>query len=99
MWHNQTVNFYSHFGQFYSPKFSASSTMSLNPLWPFFHCRDKQNNSHHKTYCKGCIQHYVTDAKLQVPNDPELDAAGIVVKEKNYFDAGGCINFLLFACC
>ena len=50
--------------------------MSLNPLWPFFHRRDKQNNSHHKTYCKGCVQHYVTDAKLQVPDDLELDAVG-----------------------
>ena len=74
MCHNQTVN--SNFGQFYSPKFSAPSTMLLNPLWPFFHHGDKQNNFHHKTYCKSCVQHYVTDAKLQVSNDPKLDFGG-----------------------
>jgi len=71
--------------------------MSLNPLWPFFHCGDKQNNSHYKTYCKGCVQHYVIQAKLQDPSDdPKLDATAKVVKEKTYFDTDASIIFLLF---
>jgi hypothetical protein len=49
--------------------------MLLNPLWPFFHCGDKQNNSHHTTYYKGCVQHYVTDAKLQVSTEINAEAA------------------------
>src|SRR6267154_1253213 len=91
---SQTVKFYSNFGQFYSPKFSASSTMLLNPLWPFFHHRDKQNNSHHKTYCKCWVQHYVTDLILSRPVSAEIDAEAALmgalaeVQEDEWSDDG-----------
>jgi hypothetical protein len=30
-----------------------------------FHRGEKQNTSHYKAYCKGCVHHYVTEAKLR----------------------------------
>jgi hypothetical protein len=37
-----------------------------------FHRGEKQNKSHHKSYCKGCVHHYVMEAKLQeVSDEPE----------------------------
>jgi hypothetical protein len=38
--------------------------MSLNVLWPFFHHREKQNSSHFKAYCKGCMTHHEAQAEL-----------------------------------
>ncbi|KAJ3791970.1 ribonuclease H-like domain-containing protein [Lentinula aff. detonsa] len=32
--------------------------MFSNPLWKYFHKRDKQNSSHYATRCKFCIQHF-----------------------------------------
>ena len=74
--------------------------MSLNPLWPFFHRGEKQNASHYRAYCKGCVGHYMAEAKLRdLSDDSELDAVAKVVKEKNLFTAGAllisyCLNFL-----
>jgi hypothetical protein len=74
--------------------------MSLNPLWPFFHRGEKQNASHHRAYCKGCVGHYMAEAKLRDPSDDsDLDAVAKAAKEKNLFIAGAslisyCLNFL-----
>jgi hypothetical protein len=64
--------------------------MSFNPLWPFFHHGEKQNKSHHKSYCKGCVHHYVMEAKLQEESNEleELDVAVAVLKNNCHFDNG-----------
>ena len=73
--------------------------MSLNPLWSFFHRGEKQNTSHYKAYCTGCVHHYVTEAKLwDQSDDSELDATASVVKEKSQFDAGAGIISIIYIC-
>ena len=73
--------------------------MLLNPLWSFFHRGEKQNTSHYKAYCKGCVHHYVTEAKLRdQSDDSELDATASVVKEKSQFDAGAGIISIIYIC-
>ena len=90
-----TVFFFSNFALV----FSASSKMSPNPLWSFFHHGEKQNTSNYEAYCKGCVHHYVTEAKLQdQSDDSELDAAASVVKEKSQFDAGAGIISIIYIC-
>ena len=69
--------------------FFASWKMSLNPLWLFFYCGEKQNTSHYKAYCKGCVKYYMSTAKLWDQSDNSaLDAAACLVKEKNQFNTG-----------
>jgi hypothetical protein len=32
---------------------------SKGPLWEFFYAGEKQNSTHNKAYCLGCIRHHV----------------------------------------
>jgi hypothetical protein len=75
--------------------------MSLNPFWPFFHCREKQNKCHYKSYSKGCVHHYVMEAKLQDVSDEleEPDAAAAVLKNNHCFDNGAWnLPFIIILC-
>jgi hypothetical protein len=49
--------------------------MSLNLLWPFFHCGKKQNISHFRAYCKGYVTHH---------NNITLHSASSFEMETNY---------------
>ena len=73
--------------------------MLLNLLWSCFHCREKQNTSHYKAYCKGCVHHYTTEAKLHDQSgDSELDDSASVVKGKSQFDAGVSTISIIYIC-
>jgi hypothetical protein len=72
--------------------------MSLNALWPFFHCGEKQNSSHFRAYCKGCVAHHEAQAKLldeSVISD-DVDA-GTVMLAKQLFKEG--VQIICFGCC
>ena len=44
-----------------------------NPLWEFFFQGEKQNTSHFKAYCHGCIKHHrPPDLPININNDTDL---------------------------
>ena len=70
----------------------SSITMAPKPpkdLWPFFHRGEKQNTSHWKAHCKGCIRHAEAQVELldEDLNLAEMDAGSQqIAKNKLYVD-------------
>lgn len=61
----------------------------LKDLWPFFYHGEKQNTSHWKAYCKGCVRHAEAQAELldEDLNLAEMDAGSQqIAKNKLYVD-------------
>jgi hypothetical protein len=70
--------------------------MSLVPLWPFFHHGEKKMPPT-RACCKGCVRHYMVEAKLwDLSDDLELDAIAKVVKREKITASfiSCCLNFL-----
>jgi len=42
--------------------------MSLQAVWSAYHRGEKQNGSHYKAYCKGCVRHKEAQAELLHPS-------------------------------
>ena len=61
----------------------------LKDLWPFFYHGEKQNTSHWKAHCKGCVGHAEAQVELldEDLNLAEMDAVSQqIVKNKLYMD-------------
>jgi hypothetical protein len=57
------------FGNFLLKLLSLISSITMAPkhlsdIWLFFHHGEKQNTSHWKTHCKGCVRHAEAQAEL-----------------------------------
>ena len=64
--------------------------MSLPVLWTFFHRGEKQNSSHFRAHCKGCVSYHLLQATLLAdPDDVEdLDLMAKLIAENLIFDQG-----------
>jgi hypothetical protein len=57
------------------------------PLWKFFHIGEKQNSSHYKDYCLGCVSHHATtNLPLNADGNPDIPK---VKNEKWLIDGEG----------
>jgi hypothetical protein len=74
----------------------ASITMAPKPpkdFWLFFHHGEKQNTSHWKAHCKGCVRHAEAWAELldEDLNLTTMDAGSQqIVKSKLYMYGAKC---------
>ena len=66
--------------------------MSLPILWTHYHHGEKQNKSHYKAYCKGCVTQEEELAAWQLDNaispGAELELAAMVLIKKERFEQG-----------
>jgi len=65
--------------------------MSLQAVWSAYHRGEKQNRSHYKAYCKGCVCHEEAQAELldeSIISGPELDVATTLLAKKRLFEEG-----------
>ncbi|KAJ3799422.1 hypothetical protein GGU11DRAFT_755150 [Lentinula aff. detonsa] len=70
--------------------------MFSNPLWKYFHKRDKQYSSHYATRCKFCIQHFKESSAAEF--EERLNGADDATKLeilKEQFDAA--IQWIFFS--
>jgi hypothetical protein len=67
--------------------------MSLNALWPFFHRGEKQNSSHFRAYCKGCVTHHEAQAELldESAVSDDVDAGTAMRAKQKLFEEGAQI--------
>jgi hypothetical protein len=57
--------------------------MSLQDIWSSYHHGKKQNWSHYKAYCKGCVCHQEVQAELLDDTlEPELDVTTTLLVKK-----------------
>jgi hypothetical protein len=55
------------------------------PLWKFFHGGEKQNTSHYKAYCLGCVSHHALNS---IPRNANGDPDVQKVKNEQWFIDG-----------
>ena len=82
--------------------------MLLPVLWTFFHHGEKQNSSHFRAHCKGCVSYHLLQAALLAdPDDAEdLNPTAKLIAEKFIFDQGkfhhlalsSYLNIIVIAC-
>jgi hypothetical protein len=67
------------------------------PLWKFFYTSgEKQNKSHYKAYCLGCVSHHAsTEIPLDTDGDPDIPK----VKEKQWFKDGKDLTKIIIKLC
>jgi hypothetical protein len=62
------------------------------PLWKFFPIGEKQNSSHYKAYCFGCVSHHApTDLPLNADSNPDIPK---VQNEKWFIDGEDSTNVI-----
>ncbi|KAJ7774329.1 hypothetical protein DFH07DRAFT_767496 [Mycena maculata] len=57
------------------------------PLWGYFHPGEKQNESHHKAYCYGCIDSHRPQASAGHVIDAANPAGVVALKAESWFEA------------
>jgi hypothetical protein len=65
--------------------------MSLQAIWTAYYRGKKQNRSHYKAYCKGCVHHEEAQAGLldkTIISEPDLDVATTLLAKKRLFEEG-----------
>jgi len=65
-------------------------SMSLQAVWTTYYRGKKQNRSHYKAYCKGCVHHEEAQAELldETISEPELDVTTTLLAKKRLFEEG-----------
>ena len=62
------------------------------PLWKFFHPGEKQNSSHYKAYCLGCVAYHApTSLPLNTDGDPDIPK----VKNEKWFIDGEDFTYII----
>jgi hypothetical protein len=62
--------------------------MSLQAVWSAYHRGEKQNKSHYKAYCKGCVQHEEAQAELLDESIISGDVTTALLAKKQLFEKG-----------
>ena len=62
--------------------------MSLQAVWSAYHRGEKQNRSHYKAYCKGCVCHKEAQAELLDESGPDSDVTITLLAKKRLFEEG-----------